>query len=168
MVFEKFINLNNPRTEKSVVGLTKVQFLKLSEFFEQAYHDIQSDRLINGEIRRLPKGGALGVLDTPQKMLFFILYYMKTYCTFDVLGFTFGFSSGHAHDPIKRIFPVLKRTLLTLDALPVRTISSVEELMQLIKKHGKIILDGVERSCVRPQNDDAQKAHYSGKKNSMP
>jgi len=89
---------------------------------------------------------------------------MKTYCTFDVLGFTFRFSSGHAHDHIKRIFPVLKKTLLALDVLPVRTISSVEELMQLIEKYGKIILDGVECACVRPQNDDVQKAHYSGKK----
>jgi hypothetical protein len=168
MVFEKFINLSNPRVEKSVVGLTKVQFLKLSEFFDKTYHEIQNERLINGQIRRLPKGGASGVLDNPQKMLFFILYYMKTYCTFDVLGFTFGFSSGHAHDHIKRIFPVLKRTLMALDVLPVRTISSVEELMQLVEKHGKIILDGVECSCVRPQDAEAQKAHYSGKKNGIP
>jgi hypothetical protein len=109
MVFDKFINLSNPRVEKSVVGLTKVQFLKISEFFDKTYHEIQNERLINGQIRRLPKGGSSGVLDTPQKMLFFILYYMKTYCTFDFLGFTFGFSSGHVHDYIKRIFPVLKK-----------------------------------------------------------
>ncbi len=165
MILEKYLNLNKPRIEKSVVGLTKVQFLKLSESFNQTYHEMQSERLVNGDIRRLPKGGSLGLLDTPQKMLFFILYYMKTYCTFDVLGFTFGFSSGHAHDHIKRIFPILKRTLIALDVLPVRTISSVEELMQLIEKHGKIMLDGVECACVRPQNDEAQKAHYSGKKN---
>ena len=167
MLLEKYLNLNKPRIEKSVVGLTKIQFLRLSESFNQTYHEIQNDRLVNGEIRRLPKGGALGVLDTPQKVLFFILYYMKKYCTFDVLGFTFGFSSGHADDHIKRIFPVLKKTLLALDVLPVRTISSVEELMQLIEKYGKIILDGVECACVRPQNDDVQKAHYSGKKNDI-
>jgi len=165
MILEKYLNLNKPRIEKSVVGLTKDQFLRLSESFNQTYHEMQNERLVNGDIRRLPKGGALGMLDTPQKMLFFILYYMKTYCTFDVLGFTFGFSSGHAHDHIKRIFPILKRTLMTLEVLPIRTISSVEELMQLIEKHGEIILDGVECACVRPQNDETQKAHYSGKKN---
>ena len=125
---------------------------------------MQNERLLNGEIRRLPKGGSLGVLDTSQKKLFFILYYMKTYSTFDALGFIFGFSSGHAHDHITRIFPVLKNTLNTLNVLPIRTISSVEELMQLVEKHGEIILDGVECSCVRPQNDELQKAHYSGKK----
>ena len=53
---------------------------------------------------------------------------------------------------------------MTLEVLPIRTISSVEELMQLIEKHGEIILDGVECACVRPQNDEAQKAHYRGKK----
>ena len=82
----------------------------------------------------------------------------------DVLDFTFGFSAGHAHDHIKRIFPILKRTLLSMDVLPVRTISSVEELMQLVENHGEIMLDGVECACVRPQNDELQKARYSGKK----
>ncbi len=165
MVFDRFLNLNSPRIEKSIIGLTKEQFLILSNAFDKEYLVIQNERLLNGEIRRLPKGGSLGPLDTSQKKLFFILYYMKTYCTFDVLGFTFGFSSGHAHDHIKRIFPVLKRTLIVLNVLPVRTISSVEELAQIIEKQGIIMLDGVECSCVRPLNDDAQKALYSGKKN---
>jgi hypothetical protein len=89
---------------------------------------------------------------------------MKKYSTFDVLGFIFGFSSGHAHDPIKRLFPVLKNALITLNVMPIRTISSVEELTQLVEKYGEIILDGVECSCVRSQNDEVKKAHYSGKK----
>ena len=167
MLLEKYLNLNNPRTEKAIVGLTKEQFLILSKVFDKEYHKMQNERLLNGEIRRLPKGGSLGVLDTSQKKLFFILYYMKTYSTFDALGFIFGFSSGHAHDHITRIFPVLNNTLMTLNVLPIRTISSVEELIQLVENHGEIILDGVECSCVRPQNDEAQKAHYSGKKNGI-
>ena len=167
MLLDKYLNINNPRTEKAIAGLTKEQFLILSNVFEKEYHKMQNERLLNGEIRRLPKGGSLGVLDTSQKKLFFILYYMKTYSTFDALGFIFGFSSGHAHDHITRIFPVLKNTLNTLNVLPIRTISSAEELMQLVEKHGEIILDGVECSCVRPQNDELQKAHYSGKKNGI-
>lgn len=164
MIFDKFQKINSSRVEKSVIGLTKEQFMIMSEVFTATYHENQDQRLLNGEIRNLPKGGSIGVLNTPQKMLFFILYYMKTYCTFDVLGFTFGFSSGHAHDHIKRIFPILQRTLLAMDVLPVRTISSVEELIQLVEKHGEIMLDGVESACVRPQNDELQKARYSGKK----
>jgi hypothetical protein len=81
---------------------------------------------------------------------------------FDI--FSTIYSCGEGALLVMDEFPVLKRTLMALDVLPVRTISSVEELMQLIEKHGKIILDGVECSCVRPQNNDAQKAHYSGKK----
>ena len=75
---------------------------------------------------------------------------MKTYNTFDALGFIFGFSSGYAHEHITRIFPFLKNTVMTLNVLPVRTISTVEELIQLVEKHGEIIRDGVESSCVRP------------------
>jgi|JFJP01.1.fsa_nt_gi hypothetical protein len=164
MIFDRFEKLNSLRMEKSIIGLTKKQFSIMSEVFTATYHEIQNERLLNGEIRNLPKGGLPGVLNTPKKMLFFILYYMKTYCTFDALGFAFGFGSGHAYEHIKRIFPILKRTLLTMDVLPVRTISSVEELVQLVEKHGEIMLDGVECACVRPQNDELQKARYSGKK----
>ena len=164
MIFEKFLKLNNNRIEKSIIGLTKQQFMTMSEVFGATYHEYQNIRVANGEIRKLPKGGSLGVLNSPQKMLFFILYYMKTYCTFDVLGFTFGFSAGHAHDHMQRIFPILKLTLLTMGVLPIRTISSVEEFMQLVEKHGKIILYGVEVACVRPQDEKLQKARYSGKK----
>ncbi len=163
-MFDKFQKLNNNRVEKSVIGLTKEQFTIMSDVFTATYHEIQHERISDGEIRKMPKGGLPGVLNTPEKMLFFILYYMKVYCTFDVLGFTFGFSAGHAHDHIKRIFPILKRTLISMDVLPVRTISSVEELMQLVENHGEIMLDGVECACVRPQNDELQKARYSGKK----
>jgi hypothetical protein len=164
MTFEKFLKLNSHRREKSIIGLTKHQFMIFTEVFDATYHEFQNERVANGEIRKLQKGGSLGVLNTPQKMLFFILYYMKTYCTFDVLGFTFGFSAGHAHDHMRRIFPILKRTLLTMGVLPIRTISSVEELMQLIENNGEIILDGVEVACVRPQDEKLQKTHYSGKK----
>ena len=76
MILEKYLNLNKPRIEKSVVGLTKDQFLRLSESFNQTYHEMQNERLVNGDIRRLPKGGALGMLDTPSKnaFLYFVLY----------------------------------------------------------------------------------------------
>jgi hypothetical protein len=64
MALDKFLNLNSPRAEKSIIGLTKEQFLMLSKAFDKEYHVIQNERLLNGDIRRLPKGGSLAILST--------------------------------------------------------------------------------------------------------
>ncbi|WP_367025613.1 transposase family protein [Methylococcus sp. ANG] len=167
MIFEKFMEETSERTVRALIGMSKAQFAKLCPIFEEAHAEIQQERVQQGEIKRVPKGGHVGYLDRIDKKLFFILHYLKTYCTFDVLGFHFGFSSGHAHRHVAQLLPVLRRSLAKLDLLPERELTTPGEMMKLIEKHGDIIIDGVECSCVRPQDDDQQKAHYSGKKNAI-
>ena len=41
------------------------------------------------------------------------------------------------------------------------------EFLQLVEKYGDIIIDGLECSCVRPQDEELQKARFSGKKNAI-
>ena len=94
-----------------------------------------------------------------------IEYYLKTYPTFDVLGFHFGLSSGHAHNHVENLMPVLLRSLSDLGVLPDRSPGTPAEFLQLVEKYGEIIIDGMECPCVRPQDDELQKARYSGKKN---
>jgi hypothetical protein len=48
MLLEKYLDLNNHRAEKSIVGLTKEQFLILSNVFDKKYNEMQNERLING------------------------------------------------------------------------------------------------------------------------
>ena len=155
------------RTVRALIGMSKVQFAKLYPVFEEAYAEIQQERVSQGEIKRVQKGGHVGYLERMDKKLFFILYYLKTYCTFDVLGFHFGFSSGHAHRHVEQLLPVLRRSLAKLDLLPERALTTPGEMMKLIEKHSDLIIDGVECGCVRPQADDLQKARYSGKKNDI-
>ena len=90
--------------------------------------------------------------------------YLKTYPTFDVLGFHFGFSSGHAHGHLANLLPVLLKSLSNLGVLPARTPGTPEEFAQLIEQYGAIAIDGLECACVRPQNEELQEARYSGKK----
>ncbi|BBA35302.1 uncharacterized protein sS8_3364 [Methylocaldum marinum] len=92
------------------------------------------------------------------------MYYLKTYPTFDVLGFHFGFSGGHAHAHIDRLLPVLVRALTSLNVMPERTLTTPEEFSQLIDQYKNIAIDGVEVACVRPQDETEQEKHYSGKK----
>lgn len=80
--------------------------------FSASYATIQRERLQNNEIKNRPWGGRDPVLDTPEKQLLFTLFYLKSYPTFDVLGFHFGLSAGHARDYLGRS-PISIATLVS-------------------------------------------------------
>lgn len=164
MIFEKFKKINIDRTTKAMIGISRKKFDELVPFFTASYHAIQEERLKNKEIKRLPKGGIQGSLDTHEKQLFFVLFYLKTYPTFDVLGFHFDLSAGHAHDAIKTYMHILQKSLESLNASPERAFENVSDLTQAIEKYDQIIIDGLEAPCVRPRDKDCQKDRYSGKK----
>ncbi len=167
MVYEQFKKLNGKKHDrriKAVIGISLSKFNILLVAFVAAYDAVQLERCQKGEIKNVSKGGPKGNLDTFEKKLFFILYYLKTYPTFDVLGFHFGLNSGHAHNHVENLLPILLRSLSDLGVLPERSPGTPEEFLQLVEKYGDIIIDGLECSCVRPQDEELQKARYSGKK----
>ena len=165
--FKKLDGKKHDRRIKAVIGISLSKFNILLVAFTAAYDSIQMERCQKGEIKNVSKGGPKGNLDMFEKKLFFILYYLKTYPTFDVLGFLFGFSSGHAHNHVENLQPVLLRSLSDLGVLPARSPGTPEEFLQLVEKYGDIIIDGLECACVRPQDEELQKARFSGKKNAI-
>lgn len=167
MIFEKFKNLDNDRMIKATIGMSRTKFDQLVTDFTAAFQAHQADRLQRKEIKRLPSGGLKGVLDSDEKRLFFLLFYLKTYPTFDVLGFHFDLSAGHAHDYIQEFMPILKRALQARNVYPERTFETVEQFKQAIEKYNEIYIDGAEISCVRPHDKEEQKERYSGKKNAI-
>ena len=168
VIYENFKNLATDRTIRAVIGMNREKFDALVPYFSAAHQQIQEERYKNKEIKRLPTGGKQSVFSSDDERLFFVLFYLKTYPTFDVLGFHFGLSAGHAHDYAEFFMRILKRALIDMDMLPKETIENPEELSQLIDKYGDIIIDGVETPCVRPQDEERQKDRYSGKKNATP
>ena len=114
-------------------------------------------RYQNKEIKRLPKGGKPGVFSSHEERLFFVLYYLKTCPTFDVLGFHFGLSAGQAHDYVELFLHVLERALTDLGQLPEVTLETPEDLSQLVDQYNDIIIDGVEMAYVRPHDEAHQK-----------
>ncbi len=164
MIFENFKNLDNDRMIKSVIGISRARFDQLATDFTAAFQALQADRLQKKEIKRLPAGGSKGVFDDDEKRLFFLLFYLKTYPTFDVLGFHFNLSAGHAHDYVKEFMPILERALKARGLYPERVFESVNQFRQAIDKYNEIYLDGVEIPCTRPQDQEAQSERYSGKK----
>ena len=127
MIYENFKNATTDRTVKSLIGMSREKFDLLVPHFSSAYREIQEEQRQNKEIMRLPAGGKKGVFSSHEERLFFVLFYLKTYPTFDVLGFHFGLSAGHAHDYIKFFTRVLNRALSNLEMLPAQEIESLED-----------------------------------------
>jgi len=144
--------------------MSREKFNSLVPYFSSAYREIQEEQCQNKEIKRLPASDKKGVFASHEERLFFVLFYLKTYPTFDVLGFHFGLSAGHAHDYIKFFTRVLNRALDDMKMLPEQEVKSPQHMALQDFKYGDIIIDGVESRCVRPQNEEEQKAGYSGKK----
>lgn len=164
MIYEKFESLTTDRMVRALIGISRKQFDELVTYFSSAFQTIQEERLANGEIKQLPVGGKKLPIDTPEKQLFFVLYYLKTYPTFDVLGFHFDMSAGHAHDAVVSLLRVLEQALLDADVLPEQSVENSNEFRQLVDSEDKIIMDGMECPCVRPTDETQQKECYSGKK----
>ena len=83
------------------------------------------------------------------------------------MGIYFGFSESTASIYIELLKPILKAALLQSTTPIARNFGSQEEFDKAFEGVEDIIIDGVELNIQRPQDNDEQKAHYSGKKNSI-
>lgn len=154
------------RQLKALTGMTVVAFFKLLSIFTASYHEIMMEKYEKDQDtrQRKPSGGQKGRLDTMMKKLFFILYYLKVYPTFDVLGFHFKLDRSKACTNVHNLLPVLIRTLDKLGALPKRHFETIAELQQTFADIADLFIDATERPTQRPKDDETQRKKYSGKK----
>jgi DDE superfamily endonuclease len=120
-----------------------------------------------GTRRRKPGGGSKGKLPTMAEKLEFLLYYYKTYPTFDVLGTHFAMARSKAHENLHKLSPILSKTLVHLDLMPHREFTTPDELKAALQGVDSLLIDATERAYHRSQDDAKQREHYSGKKNSI-
>jgi hypothetical protein len=159
--------LKDDRQLRSVIGLGRDDFQKLLDEFTPCLKDNQSkNRKGKLKKRRQRKigGGRKSALGSPENQLLFILFYLKSYPTYDVLSFTFNISRGCAFESVQRLLPILKNAQKNLKVLPKRTTDDPQELLQIIENIDHILIDATERPIQRPQKPARQKKHYSGKK----
>ena len=164
VIYEKCNEITDDRIVAALVGMTKAKCVALVKPFEEADRAIQQERVEPGDIKHVKRGKPNGPLDTDEKQRFFVLYDLKTYPTFDVLGFPFGFSGGHAHAHVDRLLPVLRRALAVLGVMPEQAAGTPSAFHNLMDKDQAIVIDGVECACVRPPDRTEQEHQYSGKK----
>ena len=162
------INIRDERQLRAFIGLSFDNLFRREAAFSKSYEErkIQAyeEGKTKGNRQRAPGGGKKGALRTIRDKVVFLLYYLKVYPTFDVLGAHFGLSRSKACENVHKLAPVLHQALASLDVLPHRHFSSVHELKKACEGLEKIIIDATERRHCRPQDATVQSELYSGKK----
>jgi hypothetical protein len=162
------IPVRDDRQLKALTGLSQAQFDHLVPVFSDIYTEKQQQAyevgVAAGTRRRKPGGGAKGKLPPLADKLLFVLYYSKTYPTFDVLGTQFEMGRSKAHENLYKLSPLLHDTLVQAEMIPHREFTTPEELKAALQGVDQIIIDATERAYRRSQEAAQQREYYSGKK----
>lgn len=154
--------LRTDRMCKALTGLKIDEFEQLVIDFTWNYQAFAAKRK-EKRIRKLG-GGRGSKLEAVEEKLFYILWYMKTYPTFDLASFMVGFARSNACTWMHALLPILETTMKRKLVLPERKISDPEEYFRLFPEAKEVFVDGVERLRQRPKNKRQQNKTYSGKK----
>jgi hypothetical protein len=154
--------IKNERQLRATTGLSSKQFSLLLPIFSKYIEEAKLEKY-KGKNRKIGSGKK-GDLETADEKLLLILFYLKCYPTFDVLGFTFGISGDSAHRYIYSLFDILVKTLNHFGVLPHTKFKSPEELQAAFTGVETLLIDATERVVQRPQDFELQNETYSGKK----
>lgn len=164
--------VRDERQLRALTGLSFAEFERLLPVFSTVYEAARQKQYTQavqaGKRRRKPGGGRKSKLSTMADKLVFVLYYYKTYPTFDQLGTQFDLVRSKAHERLYELSPLLHETLVQLEMMPERVFENVDELMQTLNGIDEIIIDATERAYRRPQGTQQQQDYYSGKKTAYP
>jgi len=168
--FEKTIR--DDRQMKALTWVSKEEFKFLLEMFKETCNIVKEEEY-KGRIKQNKESRKFwwrkGKLDTPDKILFFLLSYLKTYPTFDVLWSWFWLWRSSSCYKVHKYIPILKRLFEELWVSPKREIKKPEDFNEAFWKDFKeLIVDATERMHFRHKDNEKQKNHYSGKKSDIP
>ena len=163
--------IRDDRQMKALTGVAQAHFDFLLPAFRHVYQETQQQRYEEGakagQRSRRPGAGIKGKLPTMADKLLFVLYYYKTYPTFDVLGAQFDMVRSKANENLHKLSPILYETLVRLDLMPYRELERPEDLREALTGVAQLLIDATERVCRRSQDDTTQPEHYSGKKKTI-
>ena len=161
------LGIKNERRLKSLTGLSYEKYEILLEVFSQIIADEEAKKSSQKERKRKVGAGRKPALMTCEIKLLFLLYYLKAYPTFDLLGDRFDMASSTANIHLHKLMPFLQFSLTILGVMPKRSFDSGEAFQDYVQTHGgvsEILVDATEREYFRYQDTDKRNAMYSGKK----
>jgi len=129
--------VKDERSLEALTGLARPAFNNLLEEFIPCFKKRvrRSRRNAKKRHQRRAGGGRKSILGSIENQLFFILFYLKDYPTFDVLAFTFGISRSCAAASVHRLLPILERAQKNLQVLPKRPSNDPREIRQLVENN---------------------------------
>jgi len=158
--------LATTRVMRSLTGLDKSSFNKLLTTFTLV---LEKTRKKNSKATHRKMGGGRNhTLPTAKEKLFYILFYMKCYPTYDLAGFLFASDRSQACRWVKELLPILQDSLDRELVLPKRKINSVEEFVRFFPGIKDIFIDGTERPVQRPTKKNGKPNIILERKNDTP
>jgi hypothetical protein len=104
--------LKNNRILKSLTGLSIEKFKELVAYFETILNEENGKRIKNEKNRqRNAGGGSKPTLNSSEAKLFYILFYVKVYPTFDLAGFIFDVNRSQTNRWMHQLLPILEKAL---------------------------------------------------------
>jgi len=144
------MHIRDERQMKALTGLSQTQCNHLLPVFSDIYQATQqktyAQGIESGTRRRKPGGGCKGKLPTMADKLLFVLYYYKTYPTFDVLGTQFEVARSKAHANLPKLSPILYDTLVHLELMPYRELATPADLKAALHGVDRLLIDATERA----------------------
>lgn len=169
---EKIIRKTN--TFQRTVGLTLEQFNILVEKLTPLWKKAEDERkLASVRKRKIGAGHPYKLQLLQQKVLLVLLYY-KLYLTQEFLGIIIGIDQANVSRLLKKMLPLIEQasdfeltTYLNKIKKEHEVAGKINDWVELIKKNphlSDVSTDVTEQQCFRSENNEKQKAHYSGKK----
>ena len=153
----------NARLFRACTGLSRNDFLKLLKDFRKIYLKVREEIALSKERLRAPGAGRIPKrFDKPAKLLFFLLFYVRVYPTFDIAQIIFELDGANLHRWFNLGLPILEATVKHKIPLPARKCRDLNDLFQKIPELSSHIVDATEQPINRPKRN--QKKYYSGKK----
>jgi Helix-turn-helix of DDE superfamily endonuclease len=144
------LQIRDERQMKALTGLSQAQFDSLLPVFSDIYRATQQQTyeagLQAGTRRRRPGGGSKGKLPTLVEKLPFVLYYYKTYPTFEVLGTQFAMARSKANENLPTLSPILYDTLVHLALRPYRELATPEDVQAALQGVDRLLIEATERA----------------------
>lgn len=154
--------LRTDRMCKALTGLSVLEFNNLVLDFSWNYSEFEAKRK-PGRIRKVG-GGREAYLEEIEEKLFYILWYLKDYPTFDSASFLVGFHRSNACEWVHILLPTLETTMKRKFVLPQRKLTDPQEFLKSFPEAKEVFADGIERSIQRGKNKKKQQKTYSGKR----
>src|SRR5438105_1113244 len=157
---------------KALTGLSQGQFAYLWPVFSDLSQTTQQTTDEpggeSGTRARPPGGGSTGTWPTMAEKLLFVLYYSKTYPTFDVRGTQVAMVRSTAQANLHTFAPLLDDTLVPLELRPSRELATPEEVPAALQGVDRLLMAATARASQRATEEAKHREPSRGKKHGIP